>query len=219
MQAAVEDTVERFGRIDAVVANAGIGAAAPFSTMDPDAFDRIVEVNLLGVVRTVRAALPHVGERGGYILPIASLAAALHPAMQAPYAASKAGVEGFADSLRVELAHTGTQVGCAYFSFVETDMLRHSFAQSSQQSAKERLLRGPMKPPPASVAGAAIVRGIERRVRFVYAPRSVLPALSARMLLQPLLERTSRATVTEDVRLAADEPTELTTPQPAGLRD
>ncbi len=218
LQAAVEGTVERFGRIDAVVANAGIGAAAPVSTMDPDAFDRIIEVNLLGVVRTVRAALPHVTDRGGYILPIASLAAALHPAMQAPYAASKAGVEAFADSLRIEVAHTGTRVGCAYFSFVDTDMVRRGFAPPSQQSAKELLMRGPMKPPPVSVAGAAIVRGVERRARFVYAPRWVLPALHLRMLLQPLVEKTARATVEEDVRLAASEPTEFTTPQPARLR-
>ena len=57
-------------------------------------------MNLLGVWRTVRTALPHVVARQGYILSIASLAAALHPPMLAHYAATKAGVEAFSDSLR-----------------------------------------------------------------------------------------------------------------------
>ena len=62
--------------------------------------------------------------RQGYILPIASLAAAVHPPMLGHYAATKAGVEAFADSLRAEIAHTGTRVGVAYFAFIDTDMTR-----------------------------------------------------------------------------------------------
>jgi NAD(P)-dependent dehydrogenase (short-subunit alcohol dehydrogenase family) len=214
LQAAVDGTVERFGGIDVVIANAGIAGGGPVATMDPDAFDRIIEVNLLGVVRTIRAALPHVTERRGYILPIASLAAAMHGPMMSAYSASKAGVEAFADSLRGEVAHTGTKVGCAYFSFIDTDMVRRGFDRPSAQKAKERL-RGPLKPPPVSVAGAAIVRGVEKRARFVYAPRWVLPVLFLRTLLQPLSDRAGNDDVLEAMRLAEQEPTELTTPQPA----
>jgi NAD(P)-dependent dehydrogenase (short-subunit alcohol dehydrogenase family) len=216
LEQAVEGTVERFGGIDVVIANAGIAGGGPVATMDPEAFDRIIEVNLLGVVRTVRAALPHVTERSGYILPIASLAAAMHGPMMAAYSASKAGVEAFADSLRSEVVHTGTKVGCAYFSFIDTDMVRRGFDRPSGQAAKERL-RGPFKPPPVAAAGEAIVRGIERRARHVVAPKWVLPALYLRMLLQPLNDKAARATVVEAMRLAEQEPTELTTPQP-GLR-
>jgi NAD(P)-dependent dehydrogenase (short-subunit alcohol dehydrogenase family) len=217
LQAAVDGTVERFGGIDVVIANAGIAGGGPVATMDPDAFDRIIEVNLLGVVRTIRAALPHVTERRGYILPIASLAAAMHGPMMSAYSASKAGVEAFADSLRGEVAHTGTKVGCAYFSFIDTDMVRRGFDRPSAQKAKERL-RGPLKPPPVSVAGAAIVRGVEKRARFVYAPRWVLPVLFLRTLLQPLSDRAGNDDVLEAMRLAEQEPTELTTPQPGSLR-
>jgi NAD(P)-dependent dehydrogenase (short-subunit alcohol dehydrogenase family) len=133
------------------------------------------------------------------------------------YSASKAGVEAFADSLRGEVAHTGTKVGCAYFSFIDTDMVRRGFDRPSAQKAKERL-RGPLKPPPVSVAGAAIVRGVEKRARFVYAPRWVLPVLFLRTLLQPLSDRAGNDDVLEAMRLAEQEPTELTTPQPGSLR-
>jgi NAD(P)-dependent dehydrogenase (short-subunit alcohol dehydrogenase family) len=133
--------------------------------------------------------------------------------MMAAYSASKAGVEAFADSLRAEVAHTGTKVGCAYFSFIETDMVRRTFEQPSGQKARDRL-RGPLKPAPLSAAGEAIARGVERRARHVVAPRWVLPALYLRTLIQPLSERTAREDVLEAMRLAEQEPTELTTEQP-----
>ena len=210
---AVDEAAERFGGLDVVIANAGVAGGGPVAHMDPDAFETIIDVNLLGVYRTVRAALPHVTARGGYVLPVASLAAALHGPMMSAYAASKAGVEAFADSLRIEVRHTGTAVGCAYFSFIDTDMVRRGFERASAQRAKERL-RGPLRPPPVSVAGAAIARGVEKRARHVYAPRWVLPALYLRTLLQPLSERgASDEEIVETIRLAAQEPTELTTPQ------
>jgi NAD(P)-dependent dehydrogenase (short-subunit alcohol dehydrogenase family) len=100
LAAAVEGTVERFGGIDVCMANAGIAPIGPVRSTDPDAFERTIEVNLLGVWRTVRACLPQVIERRGYVLVIASIAAALHAPGMAAYAASKAGAEAFADSLR-----------------------------------------------------------------------------------------------------------------------
>ena len=90
-----------------------------------------MNVNLFGVWRTDRAVLPHVIERKGYLLNIASLAAAAHAPLMGPYAASKAGVEGLTDSLRVEMAPTGARAGCAYFGFIDTDLVRASFEQPS----------------------------------------------------------------------------------------
>ena len=219
LDAAVAGTVERFGGIDVVIANAGVAPNGPVATIDPAVFERTIEVNLLGVWRTVRAALPHVVARRGYVLPIASVAAAVHPPLMAAYTASKAGVEAFADSLRGELAHTGTAVGCAYFGFIDTDMVRRSFERRSAQMGQERGGLGRLGSW-ASVesAGAAVVRGIEHRARKVYAPRWVLPALYLRTLVQPLSERAGRKDVLEAMRLAAAEPTELTTPQPGRLR-
>ena len=78
LERAVAGTVERFGGIDVVMANAGIATGGMVRSTDPAAFERTIEINLLGVWRTVRAALPHVIERQGYVLVIASLAAAVH---------------------------------------------------------------------------------------------------------------------------------------------
>ena len=93
-------------------------------------------------------------------------------------------------------------------------MVRRGFDRPSAQRMRERL-RGPLAPPPVSVAGAAVVRGVERRARHVVAPKWVLPALYLRTLLQPLSERGMRdEQIVEAMRASAQEPTELTTAQP-----
>ncbi len=199
---AVDATVERFGGIDVVIANAGVAPFGTVATIDPVAFERTIEVNLIGVWRTVRAALPHVVERQGYILTIASLAAALHPPMLAHYAATKAGVEAFSDSLRAELAHTGTRVGVAYFSFIDTDMTRGAHESPAADVMREATPGPFSKTAPLSAAGKAIERGIGRRADKVWAPRWVLPMTWLRGVLQPLTQRRNRDKIAEAVRLA-----------------
>jgi len=221
VQAAVDGAVERFGGIDVVIANAGIGASTPIATVDPAVFDTVVRVNLGGVFRTLHAALPHVTARRGYVLPVASLAAALHAPLMGAYAATKAGTEALADAVRGEVAHTGTRVGCAYFGFIDTDMVRRGFDSDSGRRAADSMgLFGPNHSVPVSRAGAAIVRGIERRSRYVYAPRWVLAMLLGRTLLQPLqdlgLRRQDMATILAE---AEREPASLTTEQPEGARN
>jgi NAD(P)-dependent dehydrogenase (short-subunit alcohol dehydrogenase family) len=208
LRRSVEATVERFGGIDVVIANAGIAPIGTVATIDPEAFERTIEINLLGVWRTVRATLPYVVERRGYVLPIASLAAAVHLPLMAHYAATKAGVEAFSNSLRGELAHTGAKVGVAYFSFIDTDMVRDSLDESPAKLLRENT-PGPLRGV-ASVesAGRAIVRAIERRARKAYAPRWVPIPLALRGMLQPLLEKQNREAIEEAVKLADAEATE-----------
>jgi NAD(P)-dependent dehydrogenase (short-subunit alcohol dehydrogenase family) len=208
LRRSVESTVEHFGGIDVVIANAGIAPIGTVATIDPEAFERTIEINLLGVWRTVRATLPYVVERRGYILPIASLAAAVHMPLMAHYAATKAGVEAFSNSLRGELAHTGAKVGVAYFSFIDTDMVRDSLDQSPAKVLRENT-PGPVSGV-ASVesAGRAIVRAIERRARKAYAPRWVPIPLALRGMLQPLLEKQNREAIEQAVKLADAEATE-----------
>src|SRR3954469_680593 len=67
LHAAADGTVERFGGIDVVIPNAGIGAATPLVNGEVDVFDAIVSVNLGGVYRTLQATLPHVTARSGYV--------------------------------------------------------------------------------------------------------------------------------------------------------
>jgi NAD(P)-dependent dehydrogenase (short-subunit alcohol dehydrogenase family) len=202
LRAATDATVERFGGIDVVIANAGIAPFGTVATIDPADFEKTIEVNLLGVWRTVRTVLPHVVARQGYILPIASLAAALHPPMLAHYAATKAGVEAFSDSLRAEVRHTGTRVGVAYFSFIDTDMTRDGLDSPSANVLRDATPGPFSKTAPLSAAGRAIERGVMRRADKVWAPRWVLPMTWLRGILQPLTQRTNQDKIAEAVNLA-----------------
>jgi NAD(P)-dependent dehydrogenase (short-subunit alcohol dehydrogenase family) len=205
LQAAVDGTVERLGGIDAVVASAGIAPVGMVRSVDPVAFERTIEVNVLGVWRTIRACLPHVIERQGYVLPIASLAAVAHSPGMAAYAASKSAVEAFADSLRSEVAHLGVAVGCAYFSWIDTPMVRGGDARRLGAHARGKL-KGPLgRTYPVADAAEAIVGGIEGRSRWVVAPGWVKGAILARGLLQPLLEAGARKDAAEADRIDQEE--------------
>lgn len=199
---AVEQAVERFGAIDVVVANAGVAAVGSVETSDPDTWERVVEIDLLGVYRTVHAALPHVIASRGYILPVASVAAAVPIPLAANYTAAKHGVNGFAHALRLELASAGVAVGCAYFGFIDTDLVRRSFDDPAASASLAAMPGFASRPIPVARAGEAIARGVERRARMVYAPRWVLPALLAPGLFLPLVERISASHAAEAVRIA-----------------
>jgi len=214
---AVAGAVERFGGIDVVIANAGTAAATPLLDGDVDVFDTIIRVNLGGVYRTLHATLPHVTARGGYVLPVASLAAAVHEPMMGAYSATKAGVEALANALRVEVAHTGTKVGCAYFGFIDTDMVRRGFETPSGRQFADLLgATGPNHAIPVSRAGSAIVRAIEKRSRRAYAPRWVVLMLQGRTLVQPMAEKQAlRQDVEAIIAQSRAEDAHLTTEQPA----
>src|SRR3954449_638093 len=187
LRAAVSGTAEKLGGIDVVIANAGIAPWGPIETIEPEAFERTIEVNLLGVWRTIRTALPHVVERKGYVLPIASLAAAIHAPVITHYNAAKAGVEGFANGLRVEMRPSGVDVGCGYFGFIDTDMVRAPEQDEllAENSARQTAFG---RPAPVSKAGEAIVRGIERRARRVYYPPWIIGPLLVPSVFQRVAE-------------------------------
>lgn len=142
-EAAVARAVERHGRLDGVWANAGIGAGGPVELVDPRAWARVVEVNLIGVFNTVRAALPHVIEARGHVAVTASMASFAHPPGLSAYTASKAGVEAFADALRTEVAHQGVSVSSLHPSWIDTDMVREADAEN----AAFQRLRSSLRPP------------------------------------------------------------------------
>jgi len=174
MQAAVDAGVQRFGGIDVVVANAGIASYGSVLQVDPAAFKRLMDVNVLGVFHTVRAALPAIVERRGYVLVVSSLAAFTAAPGLAPYNASKAAVEQFANALRLEVAHHGVDVGSAHMSWVDTAMVRDT--KTDLSTFGEMLSKLPY---PVNVTtsvgkcGAAFVDGIEGRKTRVYCPRWV----------------------------------------------
>jgi NAD(P)-dependent dehydrogenase (short-subunit alcohol dehydrogenase family) len=204
LAAAVDGTVEALGGIDAVVANAGVGNVAFVRSTDPDAFERVLEVNLVGVWRTVRACLPHVIERRGYVLNVASSAAIAHLAGMSAYAASKAGVEAFSNALRIELRPLGVDVGVAYFNWIDTDMVRGADANPLGARMRGRL-KGPVgRTRPVGEAAAALVDGVAGRARIVAFPRFVRAMLALRGMVQPLMDLEARRHMAGDDRFALE---------------
>lgn len=204
LEAAVDATLERFGSIDAVVANAGVNAVGTMETSDTETWEKVVEVNLFGVVRTVRAVLPHIISSRGYILPVSSLAGAMPLALGTHYTAAKHAVNGYAQALRLELAAAGVDVGCAYFGAIDTDLLRDSSADPATAAMIDGLPERITRPIPAAKAGEAIARGVARRLRRVVAPRWILPMLLAPGVFIPLSERGGAAATRAAVALAND---------------
>jgi NAD(P)-dependent dehydrogenase (short-subunit alcohol dehydrogenase family) len=199
---AVAATVDATGGIDVAIANAGIGAAGPLRQMPPEQFERVIDVNLLGVYRTIHACLPHVLERRGYILPVASLAA-IAPAFPgfAPYAATKAGIEALGRTLGVEVKHLGVDVGVAYFGWIATELVTGGDQHPAFRLLRERLKGPAAKTYPVSAAGRAIVRGVESRAAVVAAPTWIRPARWLRGFVAAATERQVLASAPEAMAL------------------
>ncbi len=188
LESAVEGTLERFGGIDVVMANAGIAAVGTVRAMDPAGWERIIEVNLLGVYRTINVCLPHVIERRGYVLPVASIAAAIHAPGMSAYSATKAGVEALGDSLRGEVKHLGVDVGVAYYSWIDTEMVRGADTHPASQFMRSKL-RGPAaKTYTVEQAGEITAAGIEARARRIVVPKGFRGLLIGRMPMARLTE-------------------------------
>ncbi|OEJ95869.1 SDR family oxidoreductase [Streptomyces thermolilacinus] len=179
---------ERFGKVDVVVANAGVATGGPFADSDPVAWRRVIEVNLIGGAVTGRAFMPVLTESRGYFLQIASLAAITPAPMMTAYCASKSGVEAFAHSLRAEVAHRGVRVGVGYLSWTDTDMVRGADQDEVMRELRQRLPWPSNRTYPLGPAVDRLVQGIERRSAHVYAQwwlrgmqsvRGYLPSLIA----------------------------------------
>jgi NAD(P)-dependent dehydrogenase (short-subunit alcohol dehydrogenase family) len=188
MQSVAEQAVARFGGIDIVIANAGIASYGSVLVVDPDAFRRVLDVNVVGVFNTVRAALPSVIERKGYVLVVSSLAAFAAAPGMAPYDASKAGVEHFANALRLEVAHHGVTVGCAHMSWIDTPLVQDTKADLPSFRTMLDSLPGPLsKTTSVQECGKVFVKGIERRKERIYCPgwvgliRWLKPVLTTRI--------------------------------------
>ena len=184
LERAVSGTVEALGGIDVVIANAGIASNGTVAVTPVDALVRTLEVNLIGVVRTVSTTLPHlVSSRGYYLLVSSAAALAAAPGMSA-YAASKSGVEFFGHALRLELAHKGVGVGVAHPAWIDTDLVRDQQRDLESFNRMLQTLPGPLgSVTSVQECAAAFAEGIERRKRKVFVPRSLGPLAAVRQLL------------------------------------
>lgn len=188
LQGVADRAVERFGGIDVVVANAGISSYGSVLQVDPEAFKRVLDVNLLGVFYTVRATLPALIDRRGYLLIVSSLAAFAAAPGMAPYDMSKAGNEHLAHALRLEIAHRGVDIGVAHMSWIDTALVRDTETDLPSFADLLRKLPWPLnKTTSVDACATAFVKGIEARKDRIYCPgwvvafRWLKPLLSTRL--------------------------------------
>jgi NAD(P)-dependent dehydrogenase (short-subunit alcohol dehydrogenase family) len=188
MQRAVATAAERFGGLDVVVANAVIASrVATFRAMSTESFESVIDVDLMGVYRTVDAALPQIVQRRGHVVVISSVYAFLNGVGAVPYAMSKAAVEQFGRALRVELSHHGASASVAYFGFIDTEMVHRAIDDDELAHAMLATFPKPLhKRLDPAVAGEAIVRGIERRAPRIIQPRRWAIMSALRGIVNPL---------------------------------
>lgn len=168
LEDAVAAALAEFGRLDAVVANAGIGSASTVRASTTEQLLRIIDINLSGQIRTVKAALEPIVDSRGYIAFTCSASVLKNTPKSSAYAAAKAGVEAFAGALRLELLHRGVDVGVFYPGWTNTPMLSGPGSRSGSSKSM---------PWPFSLTNEiddvsqAYAESILRRARTTYAPR------------------------------------------------
>ena len=190
LEAAVAQTVDRFGRLDVVIANAGLLAkAATLRNTPAGDIEATLAVNVTGVANTVAAALPQVIAQRGQVVLISSVFAFLNGMGTIPYAMSKAAVEQLGRGLRVELSDHGVSVLTAYFSLVQTDMIARGVdGDPVVLELLGALPRAMLKRITPAQAATGIADGLEARAARVIRPQLWRPVSSLRGLLGPALD-------------------------------
>lgn len=189
----IDTTVAHFGGLDVVFANAGIAVNPPatIASVEEREFERVIEVDLLGVWRTVRAALPQVIAHRGHVLMTASVYSYFNGTANAAYAISKAGVEQFGRALRTELVGHGATAGILYPGWVNTAIAQvafdgHPTATELVQRAYPRPLRKLITP---EAVAAAVVEGIERRSPRITVPKRWIPISIMRGVINAVTDK------------------------------
>jgi NAD(P)-dependent dehydrogenase (short-subunit alcohol dehydrogenase family) len=133
IERAINATVGRFGGLDILINNAGIGIFADVADMTPAQWSDIIDTNLTGLFNACHAAIPHLRQRGGgFIVNISSLSGTNPFVKGAAYCASKAGVNAFSEALMQEVRHDGIRVSCVAPGSVATE-----FAQGDAQKGAD----------------------------------------------------------------------------------
>lgn len=179
---ALRDAATAHGRIDLVAANAGIGRHVLFEDHDAQSIEELLATNVVGHIHTVRAAIPHLRERGGWLVCVSSVAGRLGQPDEAVYSATKFAVTGLSEALTVELAPRGIHVLTVYPGFVRTGFVPPSELPRIPASALRTAIG------PEEVA-KAIVRALARGRHEVTVPRVAVGGYVLRTLAPALFRR------------------------------
>jgi short-subunit dehydrogenase len=168
------DALEAFGHVDVLVNNAGFGYLGPVSDMAVDVIRRLIEVDLLAAIELTRGLLPGmIGRRRGAICFVTSIAGRTGVAGEAVYSATKAGLDTFADSLRIETAGSGVNVSVVVPGVVDTGFF---------ETRGTPYMRSRPRPIPAQTVADAVVRAVERDRAEEWRPRWLRIAPTVRAL-------------------------------------
>ncbi|HEX8701571.1 MAG TPA: SDR family oxidoreductase [Myxococcaceae bacterium] len=193
----VERAVEAFGGIDVLVNNAGISQWARFEDVkDLSVFERLMRVNYLGAVYCTHHALLHLKARKGLLVAISSLTGKTGVPTRAGYAASKHAMQGFFDSLRIELLGTGVDVLVVSPGFVATDIRARALGPDGKplQASKRDENKDTMS---VDECVALIVQGIERRKREVVMTTKAKVGMFLKLVAPRLVDRIALNAVRE----------------------
>jgi short-subunit dehydrogenase len=163
MQRFVERTVDRFGRLDVMMCNAGFGIYGAIDTIPPDQMRRVLDVNFMGTYHAARAALPCFRRQGtGHLVVISSIVGKRGVPYMGAYSATKFAQVGLAECLRAELAGSGIHVTVVYPISTETEF----FSVMTRASGFATRASGPRQT--ADTVANAIAGAIDRPVPEVY---------------------------------------------------
>jgi short-subunit dehydrogenase len=182
----VERTIERFGRIDILINNAGIGLYAPAWKAPLDEAHAMFELNFFAPLAMIQLVTPHMRERrSGMVVNIGSIAGKVTLPWFTLYSATKFALGALTEGLRMELAGDGIRTMVVCPGYVKTDFQEHALVGQ----APDRLLKGRKFAITPEQCARAVARGVERDARTVVTPRSGWALIALQRLFPTLVER------------------------------
>ncbi len=188
VQAVADRAVAEYGRLDTWVHLAGVGLFATFEQTTPAEFQRVLNVNLMGQVHGAKAALPYLKRQGGALIHISSMGAKRAIPLQTAYCASKHGIQGFVEALRVELQHDKLPISV-------TNIMPATLNTPFFDKARTKLGVKPIAPPPVydpSIVVDAILYAAEHPVRDLVVGGSAMGVIRTQILSPKLLDAVLR---------------------------
>ena len=185
VKAVADRAVEEYGRLDTWVHLAAVGLFATFEETTPEEFGRVIDVNLMGQVYGAMAALPHLKRGGGgALIHVSSMGAKRSIPLQSAYCASKHGIDGFLEALRVELMREGAPVSV-------TQVMPATINTPFFDKARTKLGVKPVAPPPIyqpTIVADAVLFAAERPARDLVVGGAARAVMTAQQLSPRLLD-------------------------------
>ncbi|MER2997878.1 SDR family oxidoreductase [Pontibacter populi] len=135
-QRMVQETIDRFGKLDVLINNAGISMRALFQDLDLDVIRKVMDINFWGTVYTTKFALPYIMAAKGSVIGISSIAGYRGLPARTGYSASKFAMHGFLETLRTEMLHKGVHVLIACPGFTASNIRNTALAANGQQQGE-----------------------------------------------------------------------------------